>query len=350
MGKIYGICDFRRGKIGDLVFRKVADKNIVSEKANYYPVNSAWLKKEEFKKYVLSLLNEGIPQIYLLQELPEEIYPYALIFLQNGRKTDVYVDKEGKRTLINLEGGGEATDSVDIVNNVPQDPKNNTIYFVNNNANKGNKQLKDTPLECDIYVCDNNELRKIVVDYTEVLDAAKAYTDEKILSASGAEVVTSLPAEMTENKLYFATRTQYLIEDNYYVSIKQNGQLIHLGHIEHYPASKKVLYIKQVTMVLSQSFPQNNMYLNLNYYLPNPFEATYDEIWNYLGELGCVDENHLYPVTGHCGSFVFVGIFKTGAETYKRIGYSLYNGKTVDTGRIEKSTKLNITSTVVKLV
>jgi hypothetical protein len=49
MGKIYGICDFRRGKIGDLVFRKVADKNIISEKANYYPVNSAWLKKQEFK-------------------------------------------------------------------------------------------------------------------------------------------------------------------------------------------------------------------------------------------------------------------------------------------------------------
>ena len=300
------------------------------------------------------MLEEGVPQIYIVEELPEEVYPYALIFVQNEEGTNIYVDKDGLRTYINIEGGEGGGDAVDIVNNVPQEPKNNTIYFVNNNANKESKidkkQLKDTPLECDIYVCDNNVLRKIDVDYTEVLNQAKAYTDEKILSASGAEVVTSLPAEMTENKLYFATRTQYLIEDNYYVSIKQNGKLIHLGHIEHYPASKKVLYIKQVCMVLSQSYPMSSMYINFNYYLPNPFDATYDEIWNYLGELGCVDENHLYPVGGHSGSAVFIGIFKTGAETYKRIGYVIFNGKNVDTSWVEKSTKLTITSTVVKLV
>ena len=354
MAKYYGIGGLRKGKVGNEKYYLRNNKNFIQEAKKYIPINSNWLTKEEFKNYILSLLNEGIPQIYIVEELPEEIYPDALIFVQNQQGTSVYVDKEGIRTKINIGGGGEGGDAVDIVNNVPQEPKNNTIYFVNNNANKekkiDKKELKDTPLECDIYVCDNNVLRKVDVDYTEVLNQAKAYTDEKILSASGAEVVTSLPAEMTENKLYFATRTQYLIEDNYYVSIKQNGQLYHLGHIEHYPASKKVLYIKQVFMVLSQSYPLLPMYLSLNYYLPNPFEATYEEIWNYLGELGCVDENHLYPVGGHYGSSIFCGIFKTGAETYKRIGYTLFNSKGLDTNWFDKSTKLTITSTVIKLV
>ena len=156
MGKIYGICDFRRGKIGDLVFRKVADKNIVSEKANYYPVNSAWLKKQEFKNYVLSLLNEGIPQVYVLNELPEEIYPYALIFIQNQGGISIYVDKDGVRTEIKLDG--ESSDAVDIVNNIPVDPRNNTIYFVNNPESK-NKNIS----EYDLYVCDNNELKQITL-------------------------------------------------------------------------------------------------------------------------------------------------------------------------------------------
>ena len=87
--------------------------------------------------------------------------------MQNQQGTSVYVDKEGIRTKINIGGGGEGEDAVDIVNNIPEEPKNNTIYFVNNNANKeskiNKKELKDTPLECDIYVCDNNILRKIEV-------------------------------------------------------------------------------------------------------------------------------------------------------------------------------------------
>ena len=354
MAKYYGIGGLRKGKVGNEKYYLRNNKNFIQEAKKYIPINSNWLTKEEFKNYILSLLQQGIPQVYVLEQLPEEIYPDALIFVQNQQGTSVYVDKEGIRTKINIGGGGEGEDAVDIVNNVPQEPKNNTIYFVNNNANKESKidkkQLKDTPLECDIYVCDNNVLRKIDVDYTEVLNQAKAYTDEKVLSASGAEVVTSLPAEMTENKLYFATRTQYLIEDNYYVSIKQNGQLYHLGHIEHYPASKKVLYIKQVFMIIPQRYPQPGMYLSLNYYLPNPFEATYDEVWNYLGELGCVDENHLYPVGGYYGAGVFCGIFKTGAETYKRIGYTLLQSNGLDTGWFDNGGRFVMTSTVIKIL
>lgn len=106
MGKSYGLCDLRIGKVGNLVFRKVENKNVISEKPKYYPVNSAWLTREEFKQYVLSLLDVGIPQLYLLDELPEEIYPYGLVFIQNDNATGVYLDKDGVRTHLQLGGGG----------------------------------------------------------------------------------------------------------------------------------------------------------------------------------------------------------------------------------------------------
>ena len=354
MAKYYGIGGLRKGKVGNEKYYLRNNKNFIQEAKKYIPINSNWLTKEEFKNYILSLLQQGIPQVYVLEQLPEEIYPDALIFVQNQQGTSVYVDKEGIRTKINIGGGGEGEDAVDIVNNVPQEPKNNTIYFVNNNANKekkiDKKELKDTPLECDIYVCDNNILRKIEVDYTEVLNQAKAYTDEKILSASGAEVVTSLPAEMKENKLYYVTKSSSLSQDFYYVYIKQNGQLYYLGEMQHYPGSNKKLWFKQVFMEIDQGFPNPNIHLSLNYYFPNSFEATYDEIWNYLGEIGCNNEKHLYPVGGYYGGSVFIGIFKTGAETYKRIGYTILNGSSLRTSYFDNSTDLKITTTVVKLL
>ena len=106
MGKSYGLCDFRIGKVGNLVFRKVENKNIISEKPKYYPVNSAWLTREEFKQYVLSLFDIAVPQLYLLDELPEDIFPYALLFIQNEDVTDIYLDKDGKRTRLRIGGGG----------------------------------------------------------------------------------------------------------------------------------------------------------------------------------------------------------------------------------------------------
>lgn len=175
MGKTYGICDFRRGKVGDLVFRKVADKNIISEKPNYYPVNSAWLKREEFKEYVLSLLNVGIPQIYVLKELPEELYLYALIFVQNEKENAIYVDKEGIRTEINI-ANEEKYDAVDIVNEIPEEPRDNTVYFVNDDQVNKNKD-KNENLDCDIYVCDNNELRKVTIKDPDV-DLIKEVIEE----------------------------------------------------------------------------------------------------------------------------------------------------------------------------
>ena len=89
-----------------------------------------WLTKEEFKNYILSLLDKGIPQIYVVEELPEDLFPYALIFVQNEEENSIYVDKEGIRTEIEI-GGDDNYDAVDIVNEVPEEPRDNTVYFVN---------------------------------------------------------------------------------------------------------------------------------------------------------------------------------------------------------------------------
>lgn len=158
MGKYYGNGGKKVGKVGGEKYYIDKGQNVVQKSNKYYPVNSTLLKREEFKEYVLSLLDEGVPQLYIVPQLPQELYEYALIFVQNEGSTSVYLDKEGIRTHINLEGGGEGEDGVDIVNNVPQNPRNNTIYFVNQPAIKN----KDKNVaEYEIYVCDNNVLKRI---------------------------------------------------------------------------------------------------------------------------------------------------------------------------------------------
>ena len=158
MGKYYGNGGKKVGKVGGEKYYIDKGQNVVQKSNKYYPVNSTLLKREEFKEYVLSLLDEGVPQLYIVPQLPQELYEYALIFVQNEGSTSVYLDKEGIRTHINLEGGGEGEDGVDIVNNVPQNPRNNTIYFVNQPENKKNDK---NVAEYEIYVCDNNVLKKI---------------------------------------------------------------------------------------------------------------------------------------------------------------------------------------------
>lgn len=111
MAKTYGLADYRRGKIGDLLFRKVGDRNIVSEKGNYYPVNSAWLKKEEFRKYVQSLVAGSYDAVDVVDELP------------TNRNGDIEL-------------------------------RNNTIYFVKNSTNDNNYK---------IYVYEDNTLKEINV-------------------------------------------------------------------------------------------------------------------------------------------------------------------------------------------
>ena len=176
------------------------------------------------------------------------------------------------------------------------------------------------------------------------------YIKKTSSSGGGAEIVKSLPAEMEEGKLYFVTRSSSLSQDFFYVYIKQNGQLYYLGEIQHYPGSNKKLWFKQVFMTINQSFGGPLIVLSLNYYLPNPFDATYEEVWNYLGELGCIDENHLYPAGGNCGAGTFCGIFKTGAETYKRIGYKVFQSNGIKISWFDNAGRFTMTSTVIKIL
>jgi len=176
------------------------------------------------------------------------------------------------------------------------------------------------------------------------------YIKKTSSSGGGAEIVNYLPDEMEEGKLYFVTKSSSLSQDFFYVYIKQNGQLYYLGEMQHHPGSNKKLWFKQVFMVANHGFPNPNMILSFNYYFPNPFEVTYEGVWNYLDEVGCVDGDHLYPVGGHYGGAVFVGIFKTGAETYKRIGYKTFNGSKITTSYFDKSIGLVITTTVIQIL
>lgn len=260
MGKIYGICDFRRGKIGDLVFRKVADKNIVSEKANYYPVNSAWLKKQEFKNYVLSLLNEGIPQVYILNELPEEIYPYALIFIQNQGGISIYVDKEGVRTEIQIEGSN--SDAVDIVNNIPGNPRNNTIYFVNNPESKNkNKNI----LDYDLYVCENSVLKKIEL-YS--VDSTLQMTDNTI----------GLPDKLDSAKSLGLYKTAFDAQGR--CTNVETYTIPHL-YLHHYRYAR-----------------QTRGDVNLYIYTTSSTELNNTQLGDYLYNLGCNARWSLFPACG----------------------------------------------------
>ena len=171
MAKYYGTGGIRLGKVGEEIYELKHGTNIVRGKNSYIPVNNAWLKKKEFQKYILSLLETGIPQIYVLDELQEEIFPYALLFVKNEDKRDVYVDKDGKRTQIIIQGeGGEIeNDAVDVVNELPEEKRNNCIYFVKDNNQETKKKNKNKSLRDNddnnykIYVYEDDELKPIDV-------------------------------------------------------------------------------------------------------------------------------------------------------------------------------------------
>lgn len=158
----------RKGKVWKEKYYLRNNKNFIQEAKKYIPINSQWLTKEEFKNYIISLLDKGIPQIYVLQELPEELFPYALIFVQNEGKTNIYVDKEGIRTEINIGEGNY--DAVNVVKNLPQDLQNNVIYYSENKIDEQNvlkKGLKLDEQKSYIYVCEDEEIKQVIpnVDY-----------------------------------------------------------------------------------------------------------------------------------------------------------------------------------------
>ena len=158
----------RKGKVCKEKYYLRNNKNFIQEAKKYIPINSQWLTKEEFKNYILSLLDKGIPQIYVLEELPEELFPYALIFVQNEGKTNIYVDKEGIRTEINIGEGNY--DAVNVVQNLPQDLQNNVIYYSENKIDEQNvlkKGLRLDEQKSYIYVYEDEEIKQVIpnVDY-----------------------------------------------------------------------------------------------------------------------------------------------------------------------------------------
>lgn len=119
MAKYQYINGKRIGKIGGEVYYVRVRRDNVQTKSSYVPVNNAWITKERFKEYVLSLLDKGIPEIYILEELPEEMFPYALIFIQKGERVDIYLDKDGIRTEVNIEGSASDIDRLEgLINDV----------------------------------------------------------------------------------------------------------------------------------------------------------------------------------------------------------------------------------------
>ena len=168
MAKYFGVGGLRKGKVGNEKYYLRSNKNFIQEAKKYIPINSNWLTKEEFKNYVLSLLDEGVPQVYVLNQLPEEKYLYALIFVQNQQGTSIYVDKEGIRTQINI--GGNANDAVNVVENLPQNLQNNVIYYTENKINE--QKILEKGLNLDkqksyIYVYEDDEIKQVIpnVDY-----------------------------------------------------------------------------------------------------------------------------------------------------------------------------------------
>lgn len=154
MSKYFGVDGKKVGKVGEEKYYIDKGENIVQKSNKYYPVNSTLLKRKKFKEYVLSLFDEGIPQIYVLDELPEELYPYALLFVKDGEeKYKVYVDKEEVRTEIKLGGGSL---NYLFVDELPQKLDIDTIYFLRETGPYENVYY-------DVYIYDEEELRHVEI-------------------------------------------------------------------------------------------------------------------------------------------------------------------------------------------
>lgn len=255
MGKTYGICDFRRGKVGKLVFRKVADKNIISEKPNYYPVNSAWLKKEEFKKYVLSLLDEGIPQIYVLKELPEELYPYALIFVQNEEQNTIYVDKEGIRTEIKI--GDNNYDAVNVVENVPQNLNNNVIYYSENQIDEQvvlKNGLKLDKQKSYTYVYEDEKIKQVVPNVDYIAEEQMVFKNKTIKGEDNT--IQNLIPEDSIKPGYIINKIEESKHYYGYISIEEPKEIVFLDIDGDYITSyvyKATLENNIITEIISKS-------------------------------------------------------------------------------------------------
>lgn len=175
MAKFLFIGGKRIGNVGNERYYRGRDSNLVQSHSKYVPVNSQWIKKEEFKEFIMALFKETVPQIYLLDALPEDLYDYALIFVRGENVEDVYLDKNGTRTRIHLGGVGNY-DAVDIVQELPENPRNNVIYMKQENE-LVETGVRETPIYT-MYVCENDTLTRIDLGNIEISGTAPIKVDE----------------------------------------------------------------------------------------------------------------------------------------------------------------------------
>lgn len=99
MGKYFGIAGKRIGKIGNEKYFIRGGENVVQESVKYVPVNSSWLKKKEFEEYVKSLVNVSLDGVDVVDKLPEEFKNNTIYFVKKDSKEnlstyDTYVYEE----------------------------------------------------------------------------------------------------------------------------------------------------------------------------------------------------------------------------------------------------------------
>ena len=230
MGKYYSAGGSRIGKVGQEVYEIKNGTNIVRLKNSYIPVNNAWIKREGFKEYVLSLLEVGIPQIYVLDELPEKLYPYALLFVKNGETRDIYVDKDFTRTKINVGEEGEGDyDAVNVVENLPQDLEENVIYYSENKINQQRALKKGFKLEEQksyIYVYEDEELKQEIPNVDYIAEEEMVFKNKTIKGEDNT--IQNLVPEESVKPGYIINKIEASKQYYGYISIDEPKEIVFL--------------------------------------------------------------------------------------------------------------------------
>lgn len=234
MGKYHGVGGLRVGKVGNERYYLRKSSNIVAVAKPYKAINSQWIKQEEFKEYILSLLTLSIPQVYVLDALPEGIYPYALLFVQEGNFTDVYLDKDGERTHLLIEGGGGGFE-----------PTESQLAAMNSGINTE---------------------KRIIYDQG-VLELGDIATRMTTVEGDIDTIETSLDSKADKSTTYTKTETDNLLSDklnkrtsgenlNVYSHIgSSQGEIEVLGAISQQPRDSNLLSEKAVYTALQDRVP-----------------------------------------------------------------------------------------------
>lgn len=233
MGKYHGVGGFRVGKVGNERYYLRKRSNVVAVAKPYKAINSQWIKQEEFKEYILSLLNVSVPQLYVLDSLPEEFYPYALIFVQEGNFTDIYLDKDGTRTHIIVEGGAGF------------EPTASQLAAMNSGINTTKRESYDQA------VTSVNVLDTRMTTAEDTLDALENALDSK---ADKSTTYTKTETDtLLIDKLNKRTSGENLNVYSHIGSVQ--GEMEVLGAISQQPRDSKLLSEKAVYTALQDRVP-----------------------------------------------------------------------------------------------